>query len=107
MRTKLQLSFLGLAALCFSLGLAPLTRAEATGAPSYNRDIRPILSDRCFACHGPDAGTRKAELRLDTEAGAHEWAVIPGDVGGSELVNRISTDDSDMKMPPVDSKKPP
>jgi mono/diheme cytochrome c family protein len=75
-------------------------------AISYNRDIRPILSDRCFVCHGPDAGTREAELRLDTEAGAHEWAIMPGDPEGSELLNRISTDDPDVKMPPAASKKP-
>jgi hypothetical protein len=81
--------------------------ADSADAPSYNRDIRPILSDRCFACHGPDAGTREAELRLDTEAGAHEWAIMPGDSEGSEVLNRISTDDPDVKMPPVDSKKPP
>jgi hypothetical protein len=107
MRTKIELITRVLTALCFCLAPGALARAETDDAPSYNRDIRPILSDRCFACHGPDAGTREAELRLDTEEGAHEFVIMPGDVEGSELVNRISTDDPELKMPPVDSKKRP
>jgi hypothetical protein len=106
MQLKIHVLIRGLFALaCIFAASAPA--CAATDAPSYNRDIRPLLSDRCFACHGPDAGTREAELRLDTEAGAHEWAIVPGDVDGSEVVNRISTDDPDMKMPPVDSNKKP
>jgi hypothetical protein len=81
--------------------------AEVSAAPSYNRQIRPILADRCFACHGPDSGTREAELRLDTEAGAHEWAVVPGDPDASEVLSRVTSDDPEMRMPPPDSKKPP
>ena len=79
---------------------------QAAEVPTYNRDVRPILSDRCFVCHGPDSGKRAAELRLDTEAGAHELAIIAGAADESELINRVSTDDPDIQMPPIDSKKP-
>jgi hypothetical protein len=79
---------------------------QAAEVPTYNRDVRPILSDRCFVCHGPDSGKRAAELRLDTEAGAHELAIIAGAADESELINRVTTDDPDMMMPPVESKKP-
>jgi hypothetical protein len=82
-----------------------MVRAEE--APRFNRDIRPILADRCFACHGPDSGTREAELRLDTQEGAHEWAIIPGDAESSEVIARVSSDDAEQRMPPSTSKKPP
>lgn len=77
---------------------------------SFNRDIRPILARNCFACHGPDKGTRKAELRLDTAEGATvdldgRRAVVPGQPGQSELVSRIEIDDPDALMPPPDSDK--
>src|SRR5215510_8709703 len=77
----------------------------ADDAPSFNRDIRPILADKCYACHGPDSGTRKADLRLDTEAGSHESAIAVGDPDSSELVRRISSDDADERMPPAAAKK--
>jgi hypothetical protein len=72
----------------------------------FNRDIRPILSDNCFHCHGPDAAKRKAKLRLDTEEGAradHDGAraLVPGDAGKSELLRRMVTDDDKERMPPV------
>lgn len=81
---------------------------------SYNRDIRPILSDRCFACHGPDANTREAELRLDTAEGAYaaldpegKWHQIkPGAPETSEVFYRITTDDEDDMMPPPEAKLP-
>jgi mono/diheme cytochrome c family protein len=104
-RLKVTIVVASLAVLCCA-GAPCAYGAKGSTTISYNRDIRPILSDRCFACHGPDAGTREAELRLDTEAGAHEWAIMPGDPDGSEVLNRISTDDPDVKMPPVASKKP-
>jgi len=81
--------------------------SAAEDTPRFNRDIRPILADRCYACHGPDSGTREAELRLDTEDGAHEWAVVPGDVESSEVIARVSSDDPEIRMPPASSKKPP
>lgn len=71
----------------------------------YNRDIRPILSDRCFFCHGPDDEERQADLRLDLEAAAKEFAIVPGNPEESEFVARITTTDSDLQMPPPDSGK--
>jgi hypothetical protein len=82
-------------------------RAEDTDAPRFNRDIRPILSDRCFPCHGHDAGNRKAELRLDTLEGATEWAIVPGDAENSEVILRVSSDDLEYRMPPASSHRPP
>ena len=80
---------------------------SAADGPGFNRDIRPILSDNCYYCHGPDSGTRKADLRLDTEAGSHESVIVPGDADASELISRVSSDDPDERMPPPASKKPP
>ncbi|MCL4192097.1 MAG: DUF1549 domain-containing protein, partial [Thermoguttaceae bacterium] len=79
-----------------------------TAAPpvSYTRDIKPLLSNRCYACHGPDESTREANLRLDNRDAAVEWAIVPGDAGSSEVVARISADDADSLMPPADSNKP-
>ncbi len=75
---------------------------------SFNRDVRPILAKNCFACHGPDEGTREANLRLDSAEGATavldgRRAVVPGQPEKSELVARIESDDPDLKMPPPDS----
>jgi len=86
-----------------------LGAAQAGETIDFNRDIRPILSDTCFKCHGPDEGQRQAELRLDTEQGLlgereGKRIVVPGDVSASELFRRITTADSDERMPPVDSK---
>jgi len=86
--------------------------AEPTPAEiSFNRHIRPILSDHCFQCHGPDAAHRKADLRLDTEAGAKaelggHRAIVAGDVAASELVRRIKAADVEERMPPADFKRP-
>ena len=80
------------------------------GGVDFARDIRPLLSDNCFACHGPDAKQRKADLRLDTREGALVYidgtsAVVPGRPSESELVRRVTTDDEDDLMPPPDSGK--
>ncbi len=72
----------------------------------YNRDIRPILSDHCFACHGPDATHREADLRLDIEESAKESAIRPGHPEKSELVARITSNDPEQIMPPKDGGKP-
>jgi hypothetical protein len=77
----------------------------------YNLHVKPILSDRCFACHGPDPNTREAGLRLDTEEGAyaalegHRWkaAVRPGKLSKSEVYGRIISSDPDYMMPPPSS----
>jgi hypothetical protein len=77
----------------------------------FNREVRPILADACFACHGPDEGTRKAGLRLDTREGALAAlksggrAIVPGDPDESELVFRVEADDPTVVMPPPDSHK--
>lgn len=79
------------------------------GEIDFNRDIRPILSDRCFKCHGPDAENQKSELRLDSEKGIRAdlggyFAVVPGDLKKSEMHSRIWSGDSDEMMPPPKSK---
>ncbi|MBL8211795.1 MAG: DUF1553 domain-containing protein [Bryobacterales bacterium] len=80
-----------------------------TAAVDFNRDIRPILSDRCFSCHGPDAATKKIRLRLDSEAGmvadlGGKVAVKPGDPASSELIARITHEKPALRMPPAYSK---
>ncbi|NOZ38847.1 MAG: DUF1549 domain-containing protein, partial [Planctomycetes bacterium] len=79
----------------------------ATGdALQYNRDIRPILVDACFACHGPDSASRKADLRLDQRDPAIEMeALLPGNPDESEMILRILSDDHDEVMPPPETKK--
>lgn len=82
------------------------------GAVDYNREVRPILSDRCFACHGPDSATREAGLRLDTFEGATaklesgKQAIIPGNPKASELFTRIHEKDPDEIMPPPKLNRP-
>ncbi len=76
------------------------------GDVAFNRDIRPILSDKCFHCHGADAGPRKIKLRLDSEAaakadlGGGRRAIVPGNAENSELVRRISAANPAVRMPP-------
>lgn len=73
---------------------------------NFNRDIRPILSDKCFACHGLDKHARKADLRLDQRTSAIEKkAIVPGNPAGSLLIERINSSDADMIMPPPKSNK--
>ena len=72
----------------------------------FNRDVRPILSDNCFYCHGPDKNHREADLRLDLRDEALKAkAIVPGKAAESELIARIVTDDEDDLMPPPDSHK--
>ncbi|MEO1990754.1 MAG: PSD1 and planctomycete cytochrome C domain-containing protein [Pirellulales bacterium] len=73
---------------------------------SFNRDIRPILSDTCFQCHGPDENARESGIRLDTREGAlAENSIVPGNLEASELYRRITADDLDEVMPPPESNK--
>jgi len=94
---------LALAAV-LSTGLVRGVAAEV----DFNRDIRPILSENCFQCHGPDAAKRKAGLRLDTREGATQLndgaaAIDPANLAKSELLARITTTDPDTQMPPPES----
>ena len=83
----------------------------AAGKVSFNRQIRPLLSDQCFACHGPDAAKRKGELRLDLRENAiapaesGERAIVPGEPAKSTLIARIHTTDEDDHMPPASTHK--
>jgi len=90
-------------------GLAAAEEREAPAAPTrveFNRDVRPILSDNCFLCHGPDKNRRKADLRLDVRDEAIKTeALVPGKPDESELVARIMSDDADEMMPPLKSNK--
>lgn len=81
--------------------------AEEPGRVDFNRDIRPLLSDKCFACHGPDDKTRKADLRLDMEESVFEAneVVVRGKPGESELIDRVFSSDPDTMMPPPESNK--
>ncbi len=82
-----------------------LVQAQAEGL-SFNRDIRPILSDNCFYCHGQDGNKRKADLRLDLrETAVNAGAIVPGNLLQSELIRRIESKDPDERMPPPDSNR--
>lgn len=74
-------------------------------AIDFNRDIRPILADNCFHCHGPDSGTRKADLRLDQGSDADDGIIVAGNSAESQLIRRLVTTDPDELMPPRDSGK--
>jgi hypothetical protein len=81
-----------------------IAQSPAADSIQFNRDIRPILSDNCFFCHGPDGNTRHADLRLDTPDGL-SMVIVPNDPEGSHLYRRIATDEVDQRMPPPDSHK--
>ena len=91
---------------------AAAASATTSGRVQFNRDIRPILSDHCFSCHGPDAQKMKGGLRLDVREAAlgpaksGKKAILPRDAAGSELVHRLLTDDVDELMPPPEAHKP-
>ena len=94
------------AALAVLLPLAFAGPVRASGTLEYNRDIRPILAENCFACHGPDSAARKAELRLDRrEAAIESGAITPGDPEASDLIVRINTANPKEVMPPASLHK--
>ncbi|PAY21430.1 hypothetical protein CKO51_00935 [Rhodopirellula sp. SM50] len=85
--------------------IAPAFAPAGETAIDFNREVRPLLFNRCVTCHGPDEAERAAGLRLDTAEGAHEdlggyAAVVPGNPEASELISRVTSDDEDMVMPP-------
>ncbi|MEO5716875.1 MAG: PSD1 and planctomycete cytochrome C domain-containing protein [Luteolibacter sp.] len=96
--------------LAVSILLLPYARA-AEPAPTYNKDVRPILSDKCFACHGFDQKHREADFRIDTPEGAHAktdgglMGIKPGSTAESEVWRRILTNDPEEAMPPEKSHK--
>ena len=99
--------------LCVTLLPASLLAPPLSAAgkkPDFNRDIRPILAEHCFACHGPDEKKREAELRLDTRAGLFSesndiFPVVPGRPDQSEIILRVTSADRDEVMPPPKAKK--
>ena len=78
-----------------------LSGSSAVGAIDFNRDIRPILSDNCYTCHGSDQKRRMANLRLDQKEGGAASLIKPGDAAHSKLFERISTEKKGMRMPPA------
>ncbi|MCZ6806556.1 MAG: hypothetical protein O7F08_06355, partial [Deltaproteobacteria bacterium] len=105
----LQRHGLRCALICASIFSSTLD-SSADDDISFNRDIRPILAENCFQCHGPDARARKAKLRLDTRAGATAdrnglAAVVPSDADGSLLIQRITSGEEASRMPPAETGK--
>jgi hypothetical protein len=88
------------------LALARVGRASEP-AVDFDRQIRPILSDNCYACHGPDDKQRKAKLRLDTRQGAFKdkSIIVPGQASESELIARVGAEDAERRMPPAKTGK--
>lgn len=109
----MNLSKNGLLLTVIVLVACHFSRAEEPSRLSvdFNRDVRSILSNNCFTCHGPDEAERQASLRLDTPTGAQspadsgEIAIVPGKPGESELITRITTSDESLRMPPAESGK--
>lgn len=96
----------------FFVLLVFVTVSSEADEVSFSRDILPVLSDRCFHCHGPDEENREADLRLDVEAGAKAdlggyKAITPGNLQNSEIWNRITSSDAETVMPPSDSHRKP
>lgn len=107
----IPLSFAVIGVLCAN-GFPASAQDKKGGPPiDFNRDVRPILSENCFVCHGPDETQRKAKLRLDTRDGAlaklrgGSHAIVPGKIAESELVRRILAEDATERMPPLKSNK--
>jgi hypothetical protein len=105
MKTALRASLV-LSSLCLCASVVPSSAQGAEKKIGYNRDVRPILAENCFACHGADSAARKADLRLDRRDEAiKSEAVVPGNVDKSSLVERILSDNKSHVMPPPKTKK--
>jgi len=89
------------------IALTLLSSLTAVAEPlSYNRDVRPILAENCFSCHGPDKNSREAKLRLDVREDAlASEAFVAGDPKASEIIHRVYTEDSEEIMPPPESHR--
>ena len=102
---RLVLLFFATTALSQLIAAMPVHAAEpATAKIDFSRQIRPILSSKCFKCHGPDEAQRKADLRLDEADSARANSIVPGNADKSLLIQRIKSDDPEQRMPPPDSK---
>ena len=106
-RLVIRLLLFGAIALAGQSEVWAATKSGNTNVVDFRRDVRPILSDSCFHCHGPDESTRKAKMRLDTKEGAFterkgRFPVIPGKPDESEIIRRIFSNDPDEQMPPPD-----
>ena len=100
-----RLRVLAAALLLGALSSASVVRAESS--LQFNRDIRPVLSDKCFACHGPDAKTLEADLRLDLpERALESETIVPGEAHASELIRRVFATEPHELMPPPETHKP-
>ncbi|MEO2036878.1 MAG: PSD1 and planctomycete cytochrome C domain-containing protein [Planctomycetaceae bacterium] len=100
--------FLVVCSILFGASLS--ARAAPDDSPDFNRDVRPLLSDRCFACHGPDEERREADLRLDKSESLFKdrdghRVIVPGDPHSSELLERVTAIDPDLRMPPAENGK--
>lgn len=106
LRSLLRTDNVFVSALSLAL-LATLLCADVQGQEiDFNRDIRPILSENCFYCHGQDANKRQGDLRLDQrEAAVQAKAIVPGDLATSLLIQRILSDDPEQMMPPPKSNR--
>lgn len=110
-RLLLTLGIIAGAAGAIGKAETPISKNDTASTIDFNQHIRPILSENCFACHGPDAKQRKAKLRLDTKEGAlgklrdGGFAIVPGKPAESELLARITSGEPTLLMPPPKTDK--
>src|SRR5579864_2695098 len=99
----------GVGTLCLLLVTVASFATAAAGQIEFNRDVRPIFSDKCYTCHGPDAAAKHVPFRLDSEAAAKadlsggKHAIVAGDPDSSEIIRRITAARPALRMPPASS----
>ena len=111
MKKQIHLVFISIFAGCFLNGCSNDQGESIPELVDYNFHVQPILSDKCYTCHGPDENTLEAGLRLDLVESAYaelkeskgSYAIVPGDINGSQLIHRINENDSSLLMPPPES----